>query len=121
MVEAVAVPPVEVALVEDPGPVAPQGMVRPSQVLVPSTTTPRELVEEEETVAAAGLRAGSVLVPGPATAPVAVRVARRQPLAAVGMPMVPVPVQAVAAAVVPTGPAGLVPEAALVKALARVA
>lgn len=118
--EVVAVPPVEVAGVEDLGKVAPQGTVSPTRTPVASITLPRQLVEEEETVPVEGQRAGLVLVLGLAMELVAV-LARHLPLPAVGMLVLMVRVQAVVEVVVPKGPAGLVPEVALAKDLARVA
>lgn len=102
------------------GRVAPQGTVSPTRTPVASITLPRQLVEEEETVPVEGQRAGLVLVLGLAMELVAV-LARHLPLPAVGMLVLMVRVQAVVEVVVPKGPAGLVPEVALAKDLARVA
>lgn len=63
---------------------------------VTSITMPRELVEEEEEVLVVAHRVEPDPATGMALAPAPVRVARHQPLAAMGMPVLKVMVRVVA-------------------------
>ncbi|XBI89902.1 hypothetical protein VPH35_027646 [Triticum aestivum] len=95
-------------------------MARMVEMPVTSITSPRELVEEGETVLAVVLKADPVPVPALAVATVLVRVARRQPLVAVVMPTLMVRVGEVVQVVAQMGQADLEPEVVLAKEKLRV-
>ncbi|XBI89899.1 hypothetical protein VPH35_027643 [Triticum aestivum] len=96
-------------------------MARTVEIPVTSITLPRDLVEEGGMVLAVVLKADPDPVPALAVATVLVRVAQRQPLVAMGMPVLMVRVGAVVEVVAQMGQADLEPERVLAKEKVRVA